>query len=123
MEMKATSQDKDGYNISLNYKVDTIRVYKQAIEVLGNPRFVQFFINRKDKMLYMQGTDEKTKDALEVPPKDQMRSRCYLFHGVDIIRVLSQLGGWKIEKPHILRGNYIPQYNVISFDLTKALPM
>lgn len=121
MEMTATSQDRDGYNISLNYRAGTIRIYKQAIEVLGNPRFVQFYIRSDEKLIYMLGTDERAKSALEVPNKEELRDRCYELYGLHLIRWISRIAGWDLERPHILRGNFIPKYNAISFDLTKAL--
>ena len=121
MEMKASNQDKDGYNISLNYKVDTIRVYKQAIEVLGNPKFVQFYMDQDRKTLYMVGTDEREKNALEVPGKEKLQNRCFVLHGLHFIRWVSRLAGWNLKVPHILRGNYMPEYNAISFDLSKAV--
>ena len=109
------------YNISINYRTDKIQVYKQAIVVLGTPRFVQFLIDPDAKRLYMRGTNTRENNCLVVPPENARKKNGYVLHGQYFIKKISELVGWSLDMPHILIGVYIPSQNAVVYDLSKAI--
>ena len=109
--------------ISFNYYAGKIRVYEKVVEVLGYPRFLQFLINPETRNLYLRGTDKRDINCLEVPDREfRKRNQCTL-HGKSFIKRICTLSGWKLNKLHVLRGSYLPEYNMIVFPLADALEL
>ena len=109
------------YNISINYRADTVRIHKKCIDILGTPRFVQFMINPDAKILYMYGTNTRSLNCLDVPPEEFSKRNQYTLHGRYFIKKLSELAGWSLDYPLIIFGEYDKQYNMIIFKLKEAI--
>lgn len=121
MEENSRNDIQGKYNISINYRADTVRIHKQTIDILGTPRFVQFMINPDTKILYVQGTNTRSLNCLEVPSAEFRKRNQYTLHGRYFIKKLSDLAGWSLDCPHILQGEYDKDYNIVSFNLEEAI--
>lgn len=121
MSQETETVDNGKYNISFNYYGNKIRVYKQLIDVLGNPKYIQFLINTEDLLLYVRGTDKHDSNCLEVPKFNGKKKFCYELHGRYFIKKISSLAGWTLGGLYVIQGKYLEQYNLIAFNLREAV--
>lgn len=108
------------YRISFNYKADTVRIYKSTINVLGNPRFIHFLINPERKQLFIQGSNTREHDSLEVPGSDYRNRYSFVLHGRRCIKKISTMAGWDLDGSYTLTGKYLDGYNMVQFELEAA---
>ena len=115
------SVEKANNKISFNYRADTVRIYKDTIKALGNPKYVRFMINPEYKRLYIQGSDTRDKNTLPVPEKGDRY--CFVLHGRYFIRKISALAGWSLDNSYVVNGMFLDGFNLVQYNLTDAMPM
>ena len=113
------SAEKANNKISFNYRADTVRIYKDTIKALGNPKYVRFMINPDYKRLYIQGSDTRDKNTLPVPEKGDRY--CFVLHGRYFIRKISLLAGWSLDNSYVVNGTFLAEFNLVQYDLEDAM--
>ena len=119
MEAGKGKNDKP-LRISINYSANTFRVFKGVLDILENPRFLQFWINPETKLLYVRGTNSREKDCLEIPPAHERKKGYHVFFGQRFIKRFSLMAGWSLDKPHMITGTYLEDMHVLVFDLMES---
>ncbi len=123
MNLKEQAGSDERYNISFSYRSDKIRIYRQIITALENPRFIEFWINPEEKTLYLRGTNTRSLNCLEVPIKKSGEDFCYVLHGRRFIKRVSDLAGWDLETSHKLHGALIMGEQLLKFNLVSTTAM
>lgn len=123
MENEITTPEQEKYySISINYRADTVRIYKKVLSALGNPKYLQFLINPEAKILYMRGAGTSGVNCLEVPSDEFLKRNCCVLHGKSFIKKLSNLAGWSLKTRYVVKGTLETSHNTIVFDLSEAVP-
>ena len=115
------TKEKNLNKISFNYKHGTVRVYRKVIHALGNPQFIQFLIKPDDKLLFIVGLDHREHDSFPVVLSENIRRGGMILNGKRFVRKISEIAGWGLEGTHVVAGTYIPEINMIEFDLENVV--
>lgn len=114
-------KEKNQYKISFSYKHGEVRVYKKVIQALSTPKFIQFLIKPEDKLLFIVGLNHREQDSFPVVRSEDTKHGGMVLYGQRFVRKISEIGGWSLERSHVIGGRFIEGRNMIEFDLTNVL--
>ncbi len=111
--------DKETY-ISFYLSSNTIRIFKSAIRVLGEPAFIQFKVHTDGKSMIVQPYDRITLTSFRVPKNLFDDNGSMEIHSKGLCRLLANQRGWNTDCSYRIRGRLIEQQGLAVFDLTTA---
>lgn len=114
-------QDRRGIKIVFKYNKNAIRIYKEVVEKLGYPRFIQLLINPEEKKLYIVGTNQSGASSIEVPEISLFPHQGFLLHGSMFIRKIFRFMLWEQNYTYSVTGLYSAEKDVIIFNLSDAV--
>lgn len=105
--------------LTLCLEEDSILVSKTIMDTLNHPKQIQMLINEEQKRLLIQACTTNDREAIVVSygniPQFEMS-------GHSLLKRIRKLTGWTDNTPRVVYGVYMPQHEVIIFDLMSALP-
>lgn len=114
-------KEKSQFKLSFNFKHGKVRVFKKVILALGTPKYIQFLIKPKDKLLFIVGLDHREHDSFPVVLSENTRRGGMVLHGQRFVRKMSEIGGWSPADAHVIGGTFIEEGGMIEFDLTNVI--
>lgn len=104
--------------LTLCLEEDSILVSKAIMDVLSKPKQIQMLINEEQKKLLIQRCSTEDREAVVIPPYSAMPQ--FEMSGHSLLKRIRKLTGWLDDTPRVVYGTYMPQHEVIVFDLMSA---
>lgn len=103
--------------LTLCLEEDSILVSKAIMSVLSQPRQIQMLINEDLKKLLIQACSTDDREAVVIPNSTMLQ---FEMSGHSLLKRIRKLTGWVDNNPRVVYGTYMPQHDVIVFDLMSA---
>ena len=103
------------YNLGLRINRYCVSFYKSVFIVLGKPDYINFWWSDKEHILLVGPADVPNSLSLSLKGYS-----CFMNHSPTIcnsklVKAIKQLIGGGIDKQYKLRGDYIPELNMVAF--------
>lgn len=106
--------------LSFSFKRGRTLIYHATIRELGDPEYIRFLLNKKEKTVAIQCCEAIDKDRFKVPAFPKDRKFQYEIYSISFISMVYKLAGWQIGKNYRMHGYSVPKYRLIIFELAGA---
>lgn len=106
-------------SISIDFKKYRIRIHRGTLGLLGIPKYIQFLVSPQERMIAVQGVDERTKYAHRVDLNSLQPDNSYEIYSCLFVEKLRGLDpGMQLGETYRLTGNYYEKENAVVFPLS-----
>lgn len=111
-------QSQHPISISIDFKKYRIRIHRRTLSLLGTPKYIQFLVSPKERMIAVQGVDNRTKYAHRVNLNSLQPDNSYeVYSSIFIEKLRSLDSGMQLGETYRLTGNYYEKENAVVFPL------
>lgn len=111
-------QSQHPISISIDFKKYRIRIHRRTLSLLGTPKYIQFLVSPKERMIAVRGVDNRTKYAHRVDLNSLQPDNSYeVYSSIFIEKLRSLDSGMQLGETYRLTGNYYEKENAVVFPL------
>ena len=99
---------------------ESILLNEAILKILGRPQQIHLMINQEKCMLLLQPCETADRGAVVVPDGKIVQ---FPISGRSLLKHIRRLTGWTDYDSRIVQGYYMPEHNVVLFDLREAVPV
>lgn len=111
-------ENKAGLSFSL--RRGRLLVYHATIQMLGEPSYIRFLLNAKDRKLAVQCCEEIDGNNFRVPENIQGVEYKFEISSVTFLSLIYKNCRWDDTKTYACYGIYHPKYRLVDFNLAEA---
>ena len=113
------SWDYQTPGISFSKKSGRIIVFKKTLELLGFPAYYRFLLDPDGKSLAVQSCEMDDEGSHKLPKLTQ-NDYCEI-KSLALVKFIYKSCRWNGKISYRVPGAVVPEFNLVQFDLTKAL--
>lgn len=106
--------------VSFSSRRGRLLIYHATIKALGNPDYIRFLVNSREKRLAIQCCEEIDGNHFRVPPWQEGEKTQFDVASVTFLAILYKMCQWDQSKTYLVYGEPHPKYRLVDFDLTAA---
>ena len=121
MTQEQQSQRPAAYRPTISFKGGDkcINIGKDVIRLLREPPFIGLFLSEEGDSLAIAPCSEKQKLSFAVPKDFLNRNVMFRIHSKQFVEDVLRSVGLDINKTYRLKGTFIPEHSVITFDFSE----
>ncbi len=112
--------DKNTF-ISVRLTSGSIRIFKEAIRLMENPKFIRFSVNEEGALLAVEPYHRKTFTSFAIPRNLYSYSGAMVVYSKSLCALLYNRLNWNEDKLYRIPGIILKEQKVAVFDLTNAV--
>lgn len=112
--------DKNTF-ISVRLTSGSIRIFKEAIRLMDNPKFIRFSVNEEGTLLAVEPYHRKTFTSFTVPKNLYSYSGAMVVYSKSLCTLLYNRLHWNKDKLYRIPGKILKEQKTAVFDLTNAV--
>ena len=109
--------------VSFYLRQNRIRVFRQAITAIDNPRFIRFMIKTDGLSLVLLPYNKKTFQSFRVPKTANYDKWNMEISSKPLCLLLSHRLGWEPSRSYRVPGKVYKQQPLVLLDLSRAYPI
>ena len=109
--------------VSFYLRQNRIRVFRQTITAIGNPRFIRFMIKKDGSSLILLPYNKKTFQSLRVPKTANYNRWSMEISSKPLCLLLAHHLGWERSNSYRVPGKIYKRQPLVLFDLSMAYPI
>ena len=109
--------------VSFYLRRNRIRVFRQVIAAIGDPKFIRFMIKEDGSSLILLPYNEKTLQSLRVPETANYDRWNMEISSKPLCLLLAHRLGWELSRSYRIPGKVYEQQPLVLFHLSKAYPI
>jgi hypothetical protein len=110
--------------IRVSTKYKRLYVNPATHDILGNPPFYEFLLSDEKKQLFIAPVWENKIGSYSIPVYNGQRQRREIVvRGIILFAALTKKFGWQANMNYKYFGEYIPEYNIIGFQMSNPVIM
>ena len=109
--------------ISISLKRREIKIFRNTIEALGNPKYIRLLIDFKKKKFALQALQYEDKDAFIVPTKEHNTRGEFPIYSMKYVQLIWFLGKWEQDYSYRIYGKWNEREKLLEFLLDEAVLM
>lgn len=109
--------------VSFYLRRNRIRVFRQVIAAIGDPRFVRIMIKEDGLSLILLPYSKKTFQSLRVPKTANYNRWSMEISSKPLCLLLAHHLGWELSNSYRVPGKIYKQQTLVLFDLSMAYPI
>lgn len=117
--MKKTSYRISVPGLSFSLRCGKTLIYHATIKALGDPEYIRFLIDTKNKRMALQVCNKKLPESFKVPQCEQDKWD-FTVCGQAMLKIIWDCCGWDRDKTYRIEGNVIENHDLVEFDLRQA---
>lgn len=106
--------------LSLSLKRGRLLIYYATIRALGDPGFIRFLVNSKERHLAVQTCEEIDGNNFKVPTHVPGEDYCFEICSTQFVSILYKTCGWDPDKTYMVYGKLHAKHRLVDFDLNTA---
>ncbi len=108
-------------NLSITVRIgESIGFRRGVIDILGKPAQLYFWWGEDEKVLAISGSNESTEISVFVPTYFYGTSGGTKIRNQKLMKAVQTCTGWKNKSVHRLKGEFIPEFNMIAFKINNT---
>ena len=107
--------------ISVRFTSGSIRVFKETIRLMDNPKFIRFSVNKDGTQMAVEPYHRKTFTSFSVPKNLYSYSNGMVVYSKSLCSLLYNRQNWNKDKLYRIPGKVFKEQKTAVFDLTKAV--
>lgn len=113
------AEEKKEYKpgISFSWRSAGVRIYNDTVRALGNPEYIRFLCNEKEKHLAVQVCSMNETGSIKVPDR---RDRQFIVSSLHMLRLLWKVCGWGKKDTLRAYGILYAANQVVDFNLNNV---
>ncbi len=119
MEEKNRLESRLG--LSFNFQRGRLLIYYATIREMGEPDYIRFLLNSKDRRLAVQACEQIDRDRIRVPKKGETEKFQFDIASSPLLSVIYKFCHWDIDKSYLVYGVSYPKNHLVDYDLEKAV--
>ena len=116
---KYITWDAQTPGISFSERRGRIIVFKKTLEKLGFPAYFRFLFDPEHKSFVVECCEMDNEGAHKLS-KSSKNEYCEI-KSLSLVRLVARSCGWNEKISYRVPGVVVPEFNLVQFDLTKAL--
>ena len=107
--------------LSFNIRRGRMLIYHSTIRALGDPEYIRFLFNNRDKKIAVQSCEAIDRDSFRVPkpmPGDKFQ---FDISSSPFLSVVYKTCHWSHEESFLTYGESFPTNHLVEFDLKTAV--
>lgn len=106
--------------LSLSFRRGKLMIHRATIRAIGDPEYIRFLINKKDRRLSVQTCEEIDRNHIRVPYEEDGREFKFEVASVELVSVIYMTGGWGTKQSYVIYGKAYPKHRLVEFVLDNA---
>ena len=106
--------------VSFSLRRGRLLIYHATIKALGDPGYIRFLVNSKERHLAVQCCEEIDKNHFRVSKWTEGERNRFEITSITFISILYKMCQWDQEKTYMVYGTPHPKYRLVDFDLSTA---
>ena len=106
--------------VSFYLRRNRIRVFRQVIAAIGDPRFIRFMIKEDGSSLILLPYNKKTFQSLRVPETVNYGRWSMEISSKPLCLLLARCLGWELSRSYRIPGKVYEQQPLVLFNLSRA---
>ena len=106
--------------LSLSTRRDRIIIHHATILALGEPEYIRFLINQRDRKVAVQCCEQIDRNHILVPEAESGKEYRFEISSTCLISVVYKICGWDQGKTYVVYGKAHPKHRLVEFDLDTA---
>lgn len=107
-----------GLGMSFSLKRYRVLIYRSTLKRIGEPSYIRFLLNRKQKRVAVQSCEVIDNESYEVPDYDSWEQ--FEIASQKFISLIYKMAGWDIEKTYRVFGYPVEKYRLVLFCLEEG---
>lgn len=112
--------DKNTF-ISVRLTGGSIRIFKDAIRLMDNPKFIRFSVNEEDTLLAVEPYHRKTFTSFAIPRNLYSCNGAMVVYSKSLCGLLYNRLNWYENKLYRIPGKVFKEQKTVIFDLMNAV--
>ena len=118
--MEETNRTESRLGLSFSFQRGRLLIYYATIRELGEPEYIRFLLNSKEKKLAIQACEQIDRDSLRVPQKGQTEKFQFDIASSPLLSVIYRACHWEFDKSYLVYGESYPKNRLVDYDLKAA---
>mgnify|MGYP007070214089 CR=1 FL=1 len=107
--------------LSFNIRRGRLLIYHSTIRALGNPEYIRFLFNSKDKKVAVQSCEAIDRDSFRVPKPISGEKFQFDISSSPFLSVIYKACGWGLDESYLVYGKLYPNNRLADFELKTAI--
>lgn len=107
--------------ISVRLTSGSIRIFKEVIRLMDNPKFIRFSVNENSKLMAVGPYHRKTFTSFAIPKNLYLDDGAMIIYSKSLCALLYNRLNWNKDKLYRIPGEILKEQKTVVFDLTKAV--
>jgi hypothetical protein len=107
--------------LSFNIRRGRMLIYHSTIRAMGEPEYIRFLFNNRDKKIAVQRCEAIDRDSFRVPkvvPGDRFQ---FDITSSPFLSVVYKACHWSLDESYLVYGVNHPEHNLVEFELKEAI--
>jgi len=111
-------KDKPVTQISIDLKKFRIRIHKESLHLIGDPKYIQLLVNVNSRMIAIRAVEKEQVDSCKVDQERMDSDFSFEIYSRSLInRLCSEFGCFDKRKCYRLTGSVIESEKIVVFPL------
>ena len=106
--------------LSFSLRRGRLLIHHATIRAIGNPDYMRFLLNSKEKHIAVQCCEAIDRDNFRVPELIEGDKYTFEISSSPFVSVIYKACGWDKETTYVVYGIVHEKYRLVDFDLTTA---
>lgn len=107
--------------LSFNIRRGRMLVYHSTIRAIGEPEYIRFLFNNRDKKIAVQSCEAIDRDSFRVPKYIPGEKFQFDITNSPFLSVLYKACHWDYDESYLVYGERYPMNHLVEFDLKTAI--
>lgn len=107
--------------LSFNIRRGRMLIYHSTIRAIGEPEYIRFLFNNKDKKIAVQSCEAIDRDSFRVPKVIPGERFQFDISSSPFLSVVYKACHWSLDESYLVYGVNHPEHNLVEFELKEAI--
>ena len=107
--------------ISFNIKRGRLLIYHSTIRALGEPEYIRFLFNSRDRRIAVQCCEAIDRDSFHVPKAVPGEKYQFDISSSPFLSIIYKACGWSLNESYLVYGDLYEKNRLVDFDLKTSV--
>lgn len=107
--------------LSFNIRRGRMLIYHSTIRAIGEPEYIRFLFNNKDKKIAVQSCEAIDRDSFRVPKVIPGERFQFDISSSPFLSVVYKACHWSLDESYLVYGVSHPEHRLVEFELKSAI--
>lgn len=107
--------------LSFNIRRGRMLIYHSTIRAMGEPEYIRFLFNNRDKKIAVQHCEAIDRDSFRVPKVVPGERFQFDITSSPFLSVVYKACHWSLDESYLVYGVNHPEHNLVEFELKEAI--